>query len=168
MGSVTISGNNYTIYGSQAAAVIHMAGQIAPRATAWVAASPDKQAQSLVTATGVLDRQLWQTAVNTFALRDAIPAFQTACYELAALLLAKPALLDAMTADSNVESVTAGPTSVSFFKPTLVGRFPTVVQELIGSYLAAAESAIGGGSEALGDGVCAKSSFNDSSRYSLI
>jgi hypothetical protein len=61
--------------------------------------------------------------------------------------------------------VTSGPTNVTFFGPTDVGRFPPSVQELISPYLAGADSASGGG-ERLGD--CSESQFDNCDRYSLI
>jgi hypothetical protein len=169
MGTVIISGNNYTIYGSQAGAIAYLTGSITPQAAKFISPSTtaDSQARALVDATRELERQLWIDSVNTFPLRDAIPAFQNASYELAALLLTKPNLFDASGAGSNVQSVTAGPTSVTFFKPTDAGRFPTRVQELIGVYLAGEAPSIPGGSESLGNTECAESQFDDCDRYGL-
>lgn len=161
--STSASGNTY--YGTMAAALLYVADSVTPAAAAFAVATLARREAALVSAARLLDRQIWQDAVNTFALRDAIPAFGQAGYELGVLLLAKPGLFDAVTADVNVQSVTAGPVGVTFFKPTQVGRLPKAVIELVGSYLSSAAAAIGGGSERLGD--CAESQFDDCDRYGL-
>ena len=68
MGTVTISGNTYNIYGTHVAddagppavpsAVTYFAASL--NATEWNAATVDTQAQALVTATRIMDKQTWQ------------------------------------------------------------------------------------------------------------
>lgn len=162
MGAVNIGANAYVIYGSQAGAVAHLAGSITSQSAGFIAAVPDKQAQALVSATRVFNRQKWLDAYTTFAAREAVVAIVEASYELASLLLAKPTLFDQKTASSNIESVTAGPVSVQFFGPQDIGRFAPSVLELIREYLAGYSSSSSGGAEALGDGECAETAFDNS------
>jgi hypothetical protein len=163
MSGSTANGSSY--YGSQAAAVAYLSDSITTQAAAFVAALSSKQQQALVSAARVLDRQIWIGTADTFAKRDAIGDIVSASYVLASLLLAKPNLFDQNTASSNVQSVTAGPTNVTFFGPTDVGRFPPSVQELVAPYLSGSASSESGGAERLGD--CAESQFDDCDRYGL-
>lgn len=173
MGTVTISGNDFTIYGTQGAAVIHHSASLGTDAAAFSAASGDNQAKSLVEATRMIDRMKWNSDAETHALRAALQrdwaggdqfVFHLACYELAAMLLANPSLKNEAQSGSNVASVGAGPAQVSFFRPTLgiTGPLPKIIHDLVGEYLAGRDST---GGEAFGTD--AESSFDDTDAYSI-
>lgn len=185
MGTVTITGNVYNIYDTQANAVIYLTGSITSQAAGFLAASADSQAKSLVAAARELDAVLWAgkpvaavpvpqplqwprtgvtradgTAVDPGSIP---PEVIQASFELASLLLAKPGLFDQVNADSNIQSVTAGPTGVTFFKPIAIGKFPPSVGRLISQFIGGAAAV--GGSEKLGG--CAESQFDDCDTYGL-
>ena len=182
MGTVVIAAQTYNIYGTQAAAIVYHNGSYKPASVAWLAATADTQARTLVDATRILDEVSWagvrtdpttpqplawpRTGV-TYADGTAISSTVTpveideACYELAALVLAKPGVADASTQDSNIESVTAGSVNVSFFAPVRIGMFPHSVMRLIRQFLGSS-SGLAAGSERLGD--CNESAFDDCDR----
>lgn len=187
MGTVTIpasGGADFEIYGEQEAAVIYHSGSSRPSSVAWVAATADTQARTLVDATRVVDELSfagtetapgvqplsWPRTGVTYAdgtpvLDSGTPiAVEQAVYELAALLLAKPGIFDASTQDSNIESVTAGSVSVSFFAPVTVGKLPPVVLRLLRWFLASSATATGG-TERLGSEE--ESAFDDCDRYRI-
>jgi len=168
MGTVSINSNNFTIYGTSAAADIHWDGSIGDTATLWAASDDDTRAKGLVSATRLLDRQRYVDAAATFSLRDAITAFQTACYELAGMIIENPSLVTDATSGQNIKRVDAGGgVGVEFFSPTLgiTGRFPTNIQELIGEYLAGAEGGEISGSYVSGTGE--SSTFGDTNPNDL-
>jgi hypothetical protein len=70
--------------------------------------------------------------------------------ELAVMFLAKPTLANNADTGSLVSSLGAGPASISFFRPTTVADgtatiLPTVINRLIGRFLASSGPPIGGG-----------------------
>ena len=164
MGQVSIDGNDYEIYGTQADATIYFGGAI--HGTAWFAADDDTQAKALVTSTRMLDRQVWQgtkTAPSPGQTLDwprtgvvdregnpvdpnTVPeGIVFGSYELANILISNAAVQDTKDAGSNISSVGAGSARVAFFRPTIgtLGRFPTIVQELVGEFLAGAVAHLG-------------------------
>jgi len=161
MATVTISAVSYTTYISVADALVYLAAS--PRAASWVAASADARGQWLVEATRMINRQAWsgtptQAYPSVQALawpRDGVTgvtdgttpqAILDACSELAATLIDDQSTLLATSAGKNVQRVDAGKgVGVTFFGPTsdTAGRFPTIVQELVGQYLATASATAG-------------------------
>lgn len=153
MGTVTISGNDYTIYGTQADAIIYITGLLGREATLWIVASSTNQAKSLNFATKVLNSLSW-TGTRTVAGQalawprtgatdrdgEAIADSTTpqdvidACYTLAMLLLADPTVA-ARRADKNTKKVEAGTAAVTFFRPQRVGALPKQVMDLLAPYL---------------------------------
>lgn len=147
-------------------------------ADAWDAATDAHKDKSLVTATRMLDRQSWQgektdpaqplqfprTGLTyldgTEVPSDALPqALLNATCELALALLGDSSVQTNTDTSSNIQNVTAGPASVTFFKPTSGSRFPTIVQELVGLFL---QSAIGSGTATpYVSGTCERSTFDD-------
>ena len=187
-GSVTISANAYAIYGTSAEAVIYHAAGIGAAAIAWAAASSTNQAKSLVEATRMLDRAPWQGALaadgqslkwprsgvvdrlGEDVSSASIPlAIEEAAYELAAALLADPTIRENGAAGgSNIASLTAGPVGITYFRAIAGGRFPTIIDELVGQYLQSAASASATLSTAsYGTGTDVSSSFDDADVYSL-
>lgn len=111
----------------------------------------DRKKQTLAAAVRYLNAQQWTADAETFVLRDGIAAFATAQYELAVLIASDPSVLSNVDSGSNIASLGAGSAQISFFAPTsaalgTASRLPTVVQRLVGEYLAApsVSSVIGG------------------------
>lgn len=126
--------------------------------TAWSGASSATREQALVTATRMLERQQWvgtqaplspgpwELAWPRSGVTDqygnavsdaAVPQFiEDAECELALALLQDASAQSNADASSNIQSLQAGSASISYFRPVKAGRFPTIVQELIGFYLA--------------------------------
>jgi len=164
---LTIGGAyNATTYGTFADATAYMQTQFGDAYTTWLALAADDQKRTLVAATRYLDRQAWNEDADTFAERDAIAAFATATYELAALAADDPAILTTLDQGSNIQSVGAGGAQVTYFSPTSSKRgsapvLPPILMNLLGSYLASTSSV------ALGDGQssCAPNPFGSCSDF---
>jgi len=185
MGTVTIGAVTYDIYGTLAGATDYLAGRL--NTTAWDAASSTNKSKALVTATRMLDRTTWQGEPTSSGQALAWPRTGVYCngvavdsatvptniiegsYELANLMLANAEIEASTDAGSNIKRVQAGTAEVEYFRPTSgtndVGRFPTVVQELVGCYMS------GGGAAAIGvpyaSGTTETSSFSEQYPYEL-
>jgi hypothetical protein len=191
MGTLTITGSNFEVYGTDAARAIYFKASFSAAVTAFNALTADQKNQCHVAATRMLDRQRWQgTPVGT-PVTDAILEWPrngvvdrygntvssasvpddiiTATYELAALIAENEAIQGNATSGSNIASVGAGPASVSFFKPTLgiTGRFETRIQELVGQYLEGSASVPGEAFGADEDETASQSAFDDDDAYGL-
>lgn len=183
--AVTIGADTFACYGTAAGLATYANGSALWYAT-HAAATADARGRALVEATRLLDRQRWQgskvsdgqalawprtgVTVDGAAVSDAdVPdAITAAAYELALAILAKPTVVAGTSTGSNVQSVGAGPTSVTFFSPTVGGRFPDRVQELIGGYLYGADATASiapGGLYATGTDGC--SQFDRADAYGL-
>ena len=183
--TVAIGADTFAAYGSIAGLATYANGSSLWYAT-HAAASATDRARALVEASRLLDRQRWQGAktdsgqalawprtgvtLDDEAVDDAtVPeAIETAAYELALAILAKPTVIAGTSTGSNVQSVGAGPTSVTFFAPTPGARFPDRVQELIGGYLYGADASTDlapGGIYATGTDGC--SQFDRGDTYGL-
>jgi hypothetical protein len=154
--TVTIGGSyTATIYGTFALATAYLQTQFGDAYTAWLALSTDNQKRALAAAARYLDRLTWVDDYDTFAERDALAAFPTASYELAAAAAANAGLLSGTA--SNVSSVSDGGTLVSYFYAGAVRvgttvKLPSIVHELVGQYLATADLlAVFGGTGVEGD-----------------
>lgn len=151
MGTVTIGADTFDVYGSSAGLATYANGSFTWSAT-HTAATATQRAQALVEATRLLDRQAWDGTLTAAGQalawpRDGVTAtppsgvavtdgatpteIVTGCYELALAMLAKPAVVAGTSTAVNVQSVGAGPTSVTFFSPVAGGRFPDRVLELV-------------------------------------
>lgn len=136
-----------TIYGTRAAAVAYITSMYGDAYTAWLALSTDNQNRTLVAAGRYIDRQVWVAAYDTFAERDALAAFPTATYELAALIADDPSVISVTDQGTNIARVYAGGAGVDYFNPTSAKtgsapKLPPILMDLIGAYLAS--SAVGG------------------------
>ena len=135
-----------------------------PHAAAFQAASSDTQKQYLVTATRMLDRQRWVGTRTDTATpqplewpRTGVPSKEgisfpddevpldiiLGSYELANALLGDAAVQSSQDSGSNTKRAKrkVGDLEIEdeYFRPTfggLAGRFPTIVQELVGCFLA--------------------------------
>jgi hypothetical protein len=157
MESITIGSSTFAVYANVAAADAYAAG--AAHADAWRALTDaDAKGRYLVTATRVLDRQSWLEAYNTQALRFAEENIISGCIELA-LALADGSEAQNATTTQTIKSLKAGPTTIEYFRGAeLELRFPLIVQELIGRYLAGADVSIGGFSS--GTDACSQSDID--------
>ncbi len=134
--TVTIGTVTATIYGDFDDAEDYVSIAYGDTYAAWSALSDDNKAKTLVAATRYLDAQTWSDDYDTFAARDAVEAFQFACYEMAVLISADPSVITQLDTGSNIQSVGAGGASVTYFAPT-TGEFtlPPVIHRLLASYL---------------------------------
>jgi hypothetical protein len=156
--TVTISAVVYDVYVIVADADDYLSASL--YATDWSGATADDQARALVMATRLLDRQNWDgsktdsdndhpfprtglTDENGDAIDSAtIPQFiKDATAELADALIATQDV-ETFGDTAEVSRVAAGSASVDFYRgtPGATKRFPTVVQELVGDYLAGSNS----------------------------
>lgn len=165
------TGASATIYGTLANATAYISLMTGDVYTAWRALTlPDDQKRTLVTATRYLDRRTWNAdTAGSFATRDAIPAFQSACYELAAIAASDPGVLSALETGSNIKTAGAGSAHVEFFRPTSVAAgtsspLPDIVQQLVGSYLGSGSITVIGGYGQSGN---CESGFDDANEFTL-
>lgn len=179
--TVTINSVIYDVYASNQIADDYMGAQISSAGTAWRAATEDEQNRALVSATRLINRQTWQgtrddqyypLAFPRSGLLDADGAAVDssivpqqvidACCELAASLLDGSTVQDQSTTENNTQSLSAGSVSISYFRPTseVSGRFPQVVQELLGLWLSSSASVIVGFSSGTDEESAFKSSYD--------
>lgn len=155
---------------------------------AWEALSEDDQERTLVSASDYFDRLTWQgTATHVLdgqpwsrqwprsgLMRDGQPVdpltipveVMQATYELAVLIGNDESVITATDSGSNVQSLGAGPASISFFRPTsavdgTATRLPQVINQLVGRWLATAAGR--GGIGGFVSGSSAASNFRDCS-----
>lgn len=136
MATVTISGKTYTVYGDVAAADEYLGGSVT--ADAWRAADADTKARSLVSAARWIDAQSWVEAFDTFAKREAEPAFVNASFELAAGF-AGDADFQTSFAAVQAKRIKAGSVEIENFRGSTVqvsSVFPTAIMAMIGKWLA--------------------------------
>lgn len=164
MGTVTIGVDDYTIMGTLAGAKTYAAGAVGAGPDAWSAlATDDLKEKYLIAATRYLYRQQWQgtptvTDQTTAFPRDGVigPSGEAvtdgttplnliyAEYEMAFALAADSAVNTAVDSGSNIQSLTAGPVSISYFRATIgenagASKMPANVMDLISAYLANAQ-----------------------------
>lgn len=167
---ITLTGGaTETIHGTYTASITYIAMLYGDAPDAWSALSVDNRKRTLATAVRYLNAQTWATACDTFAERDAIPAFASAQYELAVLIAADPGVVATADQGSNIASLGAGSASVTYFSPTTknAATLPPVVQRLVGGYLAAATlaGADGGASHDSGGAANPFSACEDDHRH---
>lgn len=162
MGTVLIpdpGGASYPIYGTNTDAIAYHVAGLSAAAVAWSAATATNQNKSLVQATRYLDSQSWRDDLDWIGDHDSVDVpvdFEEACYELAALILANPTLVDAASGGgSNIQAVT-GAVGVTFFAPQDATPLPSLVMRLVGQYLGGSTAIQGsyGASEATGTDTC--------------
>ncbi len=151
MGSVTISGATYEVFGTLSGARVYHGGGAS--GGPFLALDATGQSRALVSATRMLSRVgLVDPGTGAAIVPSTVPlpvAVEQASYELALAVVVDPALLSAPASGSNVrrERIKADvvESETEYFVPTLLvfGRFPTAVQELIGPYLAGSLGAAG-------------------------
>lgn len=184
MGTVTISGTSYEVYGTSTGLKAYMAAHM--NSAAYDDASSNDRKKAHVSATRWLDRANWQgqkydlvtpqtlehprtgltdkdgNAVDETTVHESV---EFATYELVLYLLADAEATQAFDQGSNVKKVQAGSASVEFFKGTdgKYPRFPTEAHELIRYFLEGASGLTG----PMAPGTSAGSAFDDDDRYGL-
>jgi len=152
------------VYIDLAGARMYVAEMLDPKADVWLALTPNKQAQSLRSATRFLNRETWEgtatgfvgTNATTLAFprsgltREGVTVDATtvpfevpeATCEIAVLIGTDPTIISKLDQGTNISSVGGGGgVNVSFFNPTSAAngtatRLPITVQRLIGRFLA--------------------------------
>ena len=154
MGTVSIGGTSFDIYGTLAAANTYMNARLG--AESWSVADATNKSKALVSATRFVDRQNWQSQKVDIATPQALEFPRTglidkdgiavselavpvlveeATYEMALSILADATVTDNASAGSNVKLVKAGTAEVRFFRQTTGSKLPTAAHELIGLWL---------------------------------
>jgi hypothetical protein len=167
MATVTIATVDYEVYADIETADAYLAADFG--ASLWRAeADEDQKARALVTATRILDRQLWpgqkedpdqalawpRTGTGISGVEDdEIPQpIIDASIILAKLIHAGSKVDDQATTDTGIKRQKAGSVEIEYFIPTTdPSRLPVAVMELIGPFLGGAGFA---GSIASGTGAC--------------
>lgn len=157
MATVTIGATDYDVYIDVEYADEYLAGQI--NATAWRALTDeDDKKRAIISSTRLLDRQRWKGEktdsyqVHAFPRTglvypgsgDAVPSNVVPQEVLDATAELSSALVDGSDVQSNtdpntsnVQSLKAGSVSISYFRnESFMQRFPTIIQELLGFWLA--------------------------------
>lgn len=125
----------------------------------WSALDDDTKERALITATRMIDRQIWSGAKTSDAQAlqwprtgvidsygndvssGSVPqAIIDATCELALAIYQDPTIQTTKSTSTNTKRVKAGSAEVEFFRPQKIGRFPTLVQELIGQFLGGANA----------------------------
>lgn len=138
MGTRTIGGYTFDVYGTAAGLTEYATGSAAYCAT-FAAAATDTAARAHVEATRLISRLTFASTVDGDPSTTSESDLITACYELALAALADGAVLTASSATKNIKAIT-GKVGVEFFAPTLGGRFPARVMELLTPLLTSADT----------------------------
>lgn len=124
MPQITLGGNEYDSFVSEATATIFLAADIA-RSASWALLAEDTQKRALISATRMLQTMPWcdtenppDPAGDEASIDDTV---EQVTAMLAADLAAKPKLFADASGNSNVKSVKAGSASVEFFSPVAGG-----------------------------------------------
>jgi hypothetical protein len=129
-----LGGEVYTVYADVETADVYTLA--AYHGAKWRAAATDTKAQALITATRLLDRQVWITAYNTFALRAVEQNIINASIELGIALLDGSEVQSNATNAERVRSMSAGSVSITNFRAVdAATRFPQIVHELLRGYM---------------------------------
>lgn len=184
MGTVTISGTSYDVYGTSAGLKAYMAAHM--NSAAYDSASSNNRKKAHVSATRWLDRANWQgqkydlvtpqvlehprtgltdkdgNEVDETTVHESV---EHATYELVLYLLDDSTATQSLDQGSNVKRVQAGSAQVEFFKGTdgKYPRFPTEAHELIRYFLEGAS----GITAPYAPGVDVESQFDDCDGYGL-
>lgn len=161
------------VYGGLAACADYLLSSSSDGAVAFRGLEADDQKRRLIDATRYIDALSWMGAPTGLAggtpttlafprtgLVDAqgapldatnVPTLVVAAaFKMAGLIAADPSVTGNVDTGSNVESLGAGPARIAFFRPSSVldGNatvLPTVINRLVGQWLAGAGSAVPGG-----------------------
>lgn len=146
IGSVSIQGNAYPVYGTQDRAEEYFAARLG--ATNWSGAAFIDKGKALVTARRRIDRESF---LGEKTVATQLPAFprggdtdiplnvEFAQYELALILLGDATQFERADQSSNIKRVQAGTAAVEFFSPTIsidTTIFPDHIHDLLAPFLA--------------------------------
>lgn len=178
MGTVTISGTAFDIYGTRAAADTYMSARLGNES--WKGASSSDKDKSLVSGTRYIDRQNWQGQKTDLITPQPLEFPRTgltdkdgnavgsvlvpllveeANYEMALTILADTTASDNATSGSNIKAVRAGTAEVKFFRAEDGTKLPTTIHEMIGLWLDGNLTSASTGNLVTGDDGC--STFTD-------
>lgn len=154
--TLTVGTNTYV---TRAEATTYFEGSL--HAAAWVAASDTTKDQALVTAARMMNRQYWQGEKTSSSQALAWPRtgvkdkegnelssstvptdIKDGQCELALSLIQNAETQTQTSNTSNIKRVQAGSASVEYFKTAKGGRFPTIVQELVGYLLSSSSDGL--------------------------
>lgn len=184
--TVAIGTDTYEVYGGLVACNSYLNGNSDDGSAAFRALEADDQARRLIGATRYLDSQPWVGAATGLVgatpttlqfprtgLADSrlLPVDSTtvplvlveAAFEMAAILAGDTSAAANADTGSNVQSLGAGPANLSFFRPQSIAdgnatRLPTVVDRLIGRWLASGSVTVVAG---IATGVDGRSDFRE-------
>lgn len=165
MGTLTISNNDYSVYGDLAGREVYFAASL--RGDLYTAASADQQNKAHVTATRMLDRQSWFGSKSEDDQANAFPRSGLSypdgttvdsasvpveiirgTYELILSLLGDENVETSSGEEAQVKQVKAGTASVEFFEKSAEAEaqsaalvLPKTVQDLVTPFLRASSSA---------------------------
>lgn len=171
-------------YASRADADAYFADSL--RGATWSALIDQTKDQALVEATRVFERQAWagQKEVptqdlqfprigltdcqgNSVTAADSLELISEAQFEYALFLQQNPNGLNTSDATgTNIRRQRAGSAEIEFFKSTAGTRFPVIIQDIVGCFLAGSQvlATIGA---AFASGTNEESSFNDRDKYGV-
>ena len=169
MSEIDIDGTEYEAYSDVETADLYMAASLSTEN--WDAASDDTKGKALVTASRLLDRQLWRgtktgtgspaqvlawprTGTGVTGVEDdVIPeGIINGSIELARYLLDGVDVQNEQNISQKISSMRAGSVALTFFRGAegVAYRFPLIVQELVGPYLAGSGTSLAVGAIASG------------------
>lgn len=148
VGSVSISGVAYAVYGTQNRAIEYHRGSLT--GATYADADFTVQQQSLVMAKRWLDRQNWKTGFPVPSSGLVPLGIEFAQYELASVLIDDSSAFTERSTGSNERVLQAGPVRLEFFSRTDGGNgpfsgegvFPPQALDLLRPYLASTVSVI--------------------------
>lgn len=176
MSTITIDAVDYPVYADVTEADTYLAAAI--HADSWATVVLLDKQRALVTATRILDRQKWAGAPTADPQdlawprtgledrngnpldEDTIPEeVQEASIELALALVDGSDAQNAQTTESLIRRLAAGSVSIEYVRAAFSDptRFPTIVMELIGRWLAGS----GGSFVGVATGVCGEADDDD-------
>lgn len=184
MATITIDGTDFDTYVDLDAANTYLKGQIS--AASWLAETDeDQKARAIVSATRFIDRQRWQGTKTDSAQAHAFPrqgltyadsgdavasdsvpqeVLDATC-ELASALLDGSEVQTNTQPNSNLtQSLKAGSVAISYFRgDDQAGRFPQIIQELLGFWLAGSIVA----ASSIATGTDRESRFENEDRFTV-
>lgn len=162
MGTVTISGVQFNVYGDQPSCANYLLGSRSPAAVKWRLLSSDDQARTMIDAARWMDTMSLTDPASGTPITEAtaITDVVNASYQLAAALAVTPALSGQASGGSNIKSIKAGPSDIEFWQPQITSPIPQGATALLSPYFGSNQanaddnSGIGESPNAGDDGGC--------------
>ncbi len=156
MGTVTISGNSYNIYGTLADATEYLVARL--DGATWTSATDDTKSRALVQGTRLIQTWLAGQGQDVDPASAVDEAIEHANYELAFALVVDSSIAGNASASNNIRRTKAGSAEIEYFTPTRGGRFPTQVQAILNQWLS--EQGGSSSSGAFVSGACERSTLD--------